>query len=71
MAYLIDTRVNTEGLFARVAAALRGLNLRHAQYRVYRRTFDELNRLSVRELDDLGLNRSMLRSIAWEAAYGK
>jgi len=40
-------------------------------HRVYRQTLRELQGLSVRELNDLGLNPTMLRSIAQEAAYGK
>ncbi|MFS4582616.1 DUF1127 domain-containing protein [Phaeobacter sp. C3_T13_0] len=41
-----------------------------ARYRLYRQTIDELSTLSGRELADLGLSRSMLRSVAYEAAYG-
>ena len=44
---------------------------RFAQYRVYRKTLSELGELSNRELADLGLNRSMLKRIALEAAYGE
>lgn len=42
-----------------------------ARYRVYKRTHDELNRLSSRELDDLGISRSMITRLAHEAAYEK
>lgn len=34
----------------------------------YRTTLHELQTLSDRELADLGMNRSMLRGIAWQAA---
>ncbi|WP_223163003.1 DUF1127 domain-containing protein [Roseivivax sediminis] len=37
--------------------------------RVYKRTLNELAALSNRELADLGLHRSQLRSIAWQAAH--
>lgn len=40
-----------------------------ARYRVYKRTHDELSRLSSRELDDLGISRSMITRLAYEAAY--
>ena len=40
------------------------------QYRVYRKTLLELSMLTRRELADLGLNRSMLKIVAHEAAYG-
>ena len=43
---------------------------RRARNRVYRATLDELYGLSNRELADLGLHRSELKRIAWEAAHG-
>lgn len=52
------------GLFARIAGAL-------ARRRVYARTHAELSALSTRELDDLGITRSMITRLAYEAAYGK
>lgn len=42
-----------------------------ARRRVYRRTLNELERLSARDLADLGFHRSTIRGLAWEAAYGK
>jgi uncharacterized protein YjiS (DUF1127 family) len=41
------------------------------RYRLFRRTYDELNALSTRELDDLGISRSMITRLAHEAAYGR
>lgn len=41
---------------------------RFAAYRRYRRTLNELSQLTSRELADLGLHRSMLKSVALEAA---
>lgn len=38
--------------------------------RVFRKTLRELNSLNKRELSDLGINRSMIRRLAHEAAYG-
>ncbi|SMX33741.1 DUF1127 domain-containing protein [Actibacterium lipolyticum] len=38
--------------------------------RVYRQTVSELGALSNRELADLGISRSMIRSLAKETAYG-
>jgi len=37
--------------------------------RVFRTTVTELNNLSSRELNDLGISRSQIQSIAYEAAY--
>lgn len=51
------------------ASWLQGLRTRFQQYRVYRNTLNELRTLSDRELADLGLHRSMLRRIAYQAAY--
>ena len=39
------------------------------KYRKYRETLNELSALGDHELADLGLNRSMVRSIAYRAAY--
>ena len=39
------------------------------RYRRYRATLVELNMLGEHELADLGLNRSMVRSVAYRAAY--
>lgn len=55
-------------------AGLAGLigNLRDymARRAVYRQTIRELNDLSARELADLGMSRSMIRNVAYEAAWG-
>ncbi|MGR3496652.1 DUF1127 domain-containing protein [Citreimonas sp.] len=39
-----------------------------ARRAVYRRTLNELYSLSDRDLADLGIHRSQVRSIAWQAA---
>jgi uncharacterized protein YjiS (DUF1127 family) len=39
------------------------------KHRTYRETVRELNRLSDRELADLGIHRSMIKSIAMEGHY--
>ncbi|MGR3758694.1 DUF1127 domain-containing protein [Roseobacteraceae bacterium NS-SX3] len=39
------------------------------RHRMYRETFNELSALTNRELADLGLNRSMLKRVAYQAAY--
>lgn len=64
--------INTEKSFAAgsLAQMTQAIRAKYAQYRVYRETLNELNALSGRELADLGLNRSMLKRIALEAAYG-
>ena len=67
MALVHDTRTAEFGianLFAGIADAI-------ARRKVYRQTLRELNALSTRELDDLGIHRSMVTRVAFEAAYGK
>ncbi|MCG7630406.1 DUF1127 domain-containing protein [Epibacterium sp. MM17-32] len=64
-------QIHTQKSFAPagVAQMVQALREKIAQYRVYRQTLTELNALSGRELADLGLNRSMLKRVALEAAY--
>ncbi|OIQ42605.1 MAG: hypothetical protein BM560_00005 [Roseobacter sp. MedPE-SWde] len=45
------------------------LSTKFARYRLYRETYNELSELSGRELADLGLNRSMIKRLAYQAAY--
>ncbi|MCT4372442.1 DUF1127 domain-containing protein [Yangia mangrovi] len=65
MAYATDTtRIagRSEGIVERLRNAL-------ARRRLYKQTFSELASLSNRELSDLGLHRSMIRRVAYQAAY--
>lgn len=56
--------------FLQRLAGLRGdLRDRMQRARVYRTTMTELSGLSDRELNDLGIARSGIRSIAYTAAY--
>ena len=60
------------GAFAdRVSAFRANLSDRLAKRKVYLTTLRELQSLSNRDLADLGLSRSAIKSIALEAAYGK
>ncbi|WP_316858750.1 DUF1127 domain-containing protein [uncultured Cohaesibacter sp.] len=43
----------------------------YRQWRNYRDTVDELNRLSARDLNDLGISRGDINEIAREAATAK
>ena len=42
-----------------------------SRYRKYRETLSELDQLSERDLQDLGLHRSNMRQVARQAAYGE
>ncbi|SFI53441.1 DUF1127 domain-containing protein [Jannaschia pohangensis] len=55
----------------RIAARFDAIREAAAKRRIYRTTLSELSALSNRDLNDLGLSRSMIRSVALEAAYGK
>ncbi|KNG95137.1 DUF1127 domain-containing protein [Pseudaestuariivita atlantica] len=56
---------------SRIAGMVADIRDAWTRRRVYRKTLNELQALSARELNDLGLNRSMLHQVAYEAAYGK
>lgn len=66
MAYI--SAVNT-GIADRVRAVIADVVDRAARKKVYRTTVLELNNLSGRELADLGIHRSEIKRIAYEAAY--
>jgi len=53
-----------------IGSLLARFSKRFGQRRVYNRTYVELSQLSTRELDDLGISRSMISRLAYEAAYG-
>lgn len=62
---------STETLRDRLVARINEFKTAAAKRKVYRTTLNELSALSNRDLADLGLSRSMIRSVALEAAYGK
>ncbi len=69
MAYATDIRTGSHGLFRdRVDAILQSFRKARAQRKVYRETLNELNSLSPRELDDLGIHAAEIPFIAREAA---
>jgi uncharacterized protein YjiS (DUF1127 family) len=71
MALIQDIRV-TQGSFGeRIANFFAALDDARARRKVYRQTVAELRSLSGRELDDLGIHRSTITRVAFEAAYGK
>ncbi len=69
MAYVNTSRQAERPTFGAISAFFRSLQDNWARYRVYRDTLKELERLSDRELDDLGLNALTIRQVAYEAAY--
>jgi uncharacterized protein YjiS (DUF1127 family) len=74
MTYFTDTASNAtliERLMASVSTAFAAAATRQANRRVYSTTLNELSALSNRDLADLGIARSEVRRIAWEAAYAQ
>ncbi len=66
MAYISATQ---NGFADRVRAVIADVLDRATRRKVYRSTVEELNNLSGRELADLGIHRSEIKRIAYEAAY--
>ena len=71
MAYASAHQTRTAGLFGTVAEAFASMRNAWTRSRVYMRTYNELSALSTRELADLGISRSMITRLAYEAAYGR
>jgi len=66
----LDLRSALGGLATKAVAMVRGLAEAWGRARTFQETYDQLNRLSTRELEDLGLSRSMITRAACEVAYG-
>jgi uncharacterized protein YjiS (DUF1127 family) len=71
MAYASETRTTGKSLGLNLGGLWASLTERYTKYSVYRATVAELDALTDRELADLGLHRSQLRDVAYEAAYGE
>ena len=71
MAYVNTTRAASASFAERFGNFFAGLKATAAQHRVYNQTVHDLRQLSDRDLEDLGIHRLMIKSVAHEAAYGK
>jgi len=69
MAFYSDTHSASSSLFGRLAAAWEAYKADEAKRAAYKTTVRELRNLSDRELADLGMHRSHIKRIAYEAAY--
>lgn len=69
MAYTA-AHTTTHGLAARLHEVLDGLRTRWARHRDFNRTYGELDRLSNRELADIGVRRCDIADIARVHTYG-
>ena len=54
----------------RLSAFVAELRTKAARRKIYRETLRELQSLNARELNDLGLNKTMLKRVAYQATYG-
>ena len=68
MAFIAENRTATVSLADRFAAFAANVSAAYAQRKLYRTTLHELDALTNRELADLGIHRSMIKSIALEAS---
>ncbi|MBY4892625.1 DUF1127 domain-containing protein [Rhodobacteraceae bacterium N5(2021)] len=71
MAYITGNRTHTAPIGQRLADLRTTALQAYSNWRIYRTTLSELQDLSLREMTDLGINPSMIKRIALEAAYGK
>lgn len=71
MAHLIENNTASRPLFHRITELGNSIAARFARYQTYRTTLAELNMLSDRDLDDLGIRRLDVHAVAAQAAYGK
>ncbi|MCF6273456.1 MAG: DUF1127 domain-containing protein [Rhodobacteraceae bacterium] len=70
MAYVYLPRPNAPAsLYTRFTQAVDSMKQAQRQRRMYRKTINELNSLSDRELNDLGLCRSMISDVARTSVY--
>lgn len=58
------------GIAGRLLTAIQRMQENRARRAIYRQTLRELNALTARDLDDLGINRAMIDRLAREAAWG-
>lgn len=50
---------------------LKALINAYRKHSIYRNTYNELSKLSEKELNDMGLSRSQISGLAYEVTYGK
>jgi uncharacterized protein YjiS (DUF1127 family) len=70
MAYVNTTRVAKAGWADRLTNLISDAKAAYAKRRIYVQTVEELNKLTDRELSDLGISRLSINDLAHEAAYG-
>ncbi len=69
MAHTATLTPSTLNFSARVSALIERIKVARARAAEYQRTYSELQRLSNRELDDIGVRRCDIADIARKHAY--
>lgn len=64
------TKLGKSLVESRMRSAMITVKQELMKHRAYRETYNELAAMSDRELRDIGLNRSMIHSVAYECAFG-
>lgn len=70
MAFFSATQATGPSIGARIARVRDDIRAALEQRRIYTTTLNELSALTSRELADLGIDRSNIQSVAYQAAYG-
>lgn len=72
MAYQTNlTQSASHSIADKFAAFMADYRAKAARRKLYRETLNELRALSARDLADLGLHKSMIHRVAYQAAYEK
>ncbi|AUC54830.1 MAG: DUF1127 domain-containing protein [Sagittula sp.] len=69
MAHATEYTSQSQSALTGFAGIVETIRARRARRKVFNQTFRELSSLSNRELADLGLGRSEIRRVAYQAAY--
>jgi uncharacterized protein YjiS (DUF1127 family) len=69
MAFLTNIAAPSSAFQSGLNSVVSALKEKLARRRLYRATFIELAGLSDRDLADLGMHRSMIKRLAWQAAH--
>ncbi len=71
MAFLQITTRPTANFIYKTYKSIQDLKIAYGKWSLYRQTVSELKSLNSRELSDLGISTSMIKTIARESVYGK
>jgi len=71
MAYANAQTHRTTGWMAAFGDTVSAIGAAWSRSRAFVRTYNELSALNARDLQDLGIQRSMITRMAYEAAYGR